>query len=546
MLAPRGQLLLAIGLLLVAAGMAVPLAGLTAAGVLVLAGLLLEVTRLRAQLRPGQPPLGLQASLQVLRAVDEDGSGRSHRLGRAVPLALRLQLPAAAAGAELAPAAWWTSHGLALSGAALRSLRLEANTEQTFYATGEQAAVHRLYGVRGWLTDRLGLVRADVFVPAPCELAVLPRERSVDLRKLAETRRMSPRSTGSQRPDRVPGTGDDLREIREHQPGDPFKHIAWKASATRGRLMARSFEREQTRSLYLVVETGATLRDGRPGHGALDQALDLVHSLAAAAAKTRDPFGLCLVDGRQMDQRPVQEGVAALHVADRALLELRRAVAEELAPLDDDALVQRVADYLRAVERVPLPAWPARLDEQQRLRQRVVMAALARLPERERRPDLRGPDPSSRQDMAILRRFCRAVDLALPYRGPLSAAERTEGLVAGVRAAMAARKGPFFVVVVSDFRRMSGAMQPLLSACAAARQAGHRVVVVALRESDETDVLDVVRQLDDVDTARGLARADQAARQSLLDELAVGCRKVGAGFLADPDPQELAMLWRAG
>lgn len=545
MLAPRGQLLLAIGLLLVAAGVVLPLAGLTTAGVLLLAGLLLELGRLRAQLQPGQPPLGVQASLEVLRAADEDGSGRSHRLGRAVPLALRLTVPPSAEGAQLAPVAWWTSHGLSLSGAALRSLQLERETALGFFATGEQAAVHRLYGLRGTLTDRLGLVQADVFLPAPCELAVLPRQLPVDLRKLAETRRMSPRSTGSQRPDRVPGTGDDLREIREHQPGDPFKHIAWKASAARGRLMARAFEREQTRALYLVVETGATLRDGRPGHGALDQALDLVHSLAAAAAKRRDPFGLSLVDGRMIDQRPVQEGVAALHMADKALLELRRAVAEDLAPLDDDELVQRVADYLRAVERMPLGPWPVRLDEQQRFRQRVVMAALTRLPERERKPELRGPDPASRQDRSILRRFCRAVDLGLPYRGPLSAAERTEGLVAGVRAAMSARKGPFFVVVVSDFRRMSGALQPLLSVCTAARQAGHRVVVVALRESEEADVLDVVRQLDDVDTARGLARADQAARQALLDELAEGCRRAGAGFLADPDPQSLAMLWRA-
>jgi uncharacterized protein (DUF58 family) len=545
MLQTRGQLLLAIGLSLVAGGVLLPLAGLTLAGVLLLVALLVEVERLRQALRPGSPPLGVVAELTVLRAADEDGTGRSHRLGRMVPLQLVLRLPQAEAGAQLAIGSWWSSAGLALSGSALRTVTLARHSILQLGATGEQAAIHRLYGLRGQLSDRLGLVAADVFLPAPCELAVLPRLLTVDLRKLAETRRMSPRSAGSQRPDRVPGTGDDLRELREHQPGDPFKHIAWKASAARGRLMSRSFEREQTRALYLVVETGATLRDGRPGHGALDQAMDLVHSLADAAARAHDPFGLSLVDGRVIEQRPVLEGMAALHMADRALLDLRRAVAEDLAPLAEDELVQRVAGYLHAIERVPLLPWPTDPLAQQRQRQRVVMAALARLPERERRPEQRGPEPASRPDLAILRRFCRAVDLGLPYRGPLSGAERVAGLVAGVRAAMAARKGPFFLIIASDFRRMSGTLQPLLEACAAARKAGHRVVVVALRESDGLDVLDVVRQLDDVDTARGLARADEAARQVLLDELAYGCRKAGAGFLADPDPQSLAAIWRA-
>ena len=32
----------------------------------------------------------------------------------------------------------------------------------------------------------------------------------------------------------------EIRELREHMPGDPFKKIAWKASARRGRLLVRA------------------------------------------------------------------------------------------------------------------------------------------------------------------------------------------------------------------------------------------------------------------------------------------------------------------
>ena len=166
--------------------------------------------------------------------------------------------------------------------------------------------------------------------------------------------------------------------------------------------------------------------------------MDLVHSLAEACARSHDPFALALVDGRVVDRRPVLEGLAALRDADRALLDLRRAVAEDLTPMPDDELVATVADYLTAVERLALPALDGTAEATLRRRQRVVMAAMARLPERERSPLLRGPEPSARQDIAILRRYCRAVELALPYRPGLPAAERVAGLVAGVKAAAGA------------------------------------------------------------------------------------------------------------
>ena len=48
------------------------------------------------------------------------------------------------------------------------------------------------------------------------------------------------------------GEGDDLRELREHQPGDPFRKIAWKASARRG----RAFSEAEHVLKKLAEETG--------------------------------------------------------------------------------------------------------------------------------------------------------------------------------------------------------------------------------------------------------------------------------------------------
>ncbi len=547
MLEARGRLLLTVALGLVGAGLLLAVPGAVLAGVLVLVAMQLEVARIRAALAPMKPPCGVVATLAVDNDADdaELQRGVTHRVEAPIRLRLQLRVPQEFDGLRIDLQKWWTSAGLELNDGSRRSLYLRhSGTRVGLVVLPKLAAVHRILGVQARLTDAMGILSADIFLPCPCELAVLPRSLPLDLRRLAETRRMSPRPTGSEKPDRVPGSGDDLRELREHIPGDPFKHIAWKASAARGRLMSRSFERERTRALYAVLDSGATMRDGQPGHGALDQAMDLVHSLAEACARSHDPFGMALVDGRVVDRRPVLEGLAALRDADRALLDLRRTVAEDLTPMLDEELVATVADYLTAVDRLALPPQDGTLESALRRRQRVVMAAMARLPERERSPLLRGPEPAQRQDLAILRRYCRAMELSLPYRPGLSASDRVTGLIAGLKAATTAREGPFAIVLVSDFRKLSHACEPLWKACAAVRVQGHRVLAVTLRESDDRTVLDSLTDPEDIDAARGLLRSDAAARQLALDEMAEGFRKAGATFLADPDPQTLVTLWR--
>lgn len=550
MLQPHGRALLWTALGLLGAGVVTGTSGAALAGSL-LAGLLhLQMRRLRRELRPRRAPLGVVAALEVRGPAHALGSGqRSHRVGQPVPLVLRLEVPAAAAGAHLEIDSWLASAGLEFAGDGRAEAVLRApSCEVHLRVLPRSAAVHKVVGLRGRLSDPLGLVSAEIFLPAPCELAALPRSLPMDLKAVAETRRHSPRSGMGQRPDKVPGSGDDLRELREHQAGDPFKHIAWKASAARGRLMARTFEREQTRALYVVLETGATMRAGVPGGGPLDQAADLVHSLVETCARSHDPFGLTLVDGRVIESRPILEGLAAVESTDRALLDLRRAVAEDLAPMREDQLIATVAQYLSAVLRVDLPE--LRLDGQQlvwndRAHQRVVMAALAHLPERERLPLLRGPEPSGRSDLSILRRFCRAADIALAYRGPLPPAQRVAGIDAGVRAAMAARRGPFAILVVSDFVGLAAHAKPLMHSFEAARRAGHRVLAVAVREREDRDALDLAEGPEDLDIARGLMLADHAARQGLLADLEEQCRRVGAAFVGDVDPVEILALWRA-
>ena len=74
-----------------------------------------------------------------------------------------------------------------------------------------------------------------------------------------------------------------LRELREHQPGDPFRRIAWKASARRGVLLVRDFEREERDVIWLVLQASVDLWSGPLGRAPLLTAPSNKQSLAGRA-----------------------------------------------------------------------------------------------------------------------------------------------------------------------------------------------------------------------------------------------------------------------
>ena len=97
-----------------------------------------------------------------------------------------------------------------------------------------------------------GLFEVPLAFANPIGIEVHPaaadRARVVGARRTLAARR---RNWG---PGRRRGEGTELYELREHVSGDPFKRIAWKASARRGRLMVREFEREDRDIVWLILD----------------------------------------------------------------------------------------------------------------------------------------------------------------------------------------------------------------------------------------------------------------------------------------------------
>src|SRR5262249_26368009 len=134
-------------------------------------------------------------------------------------------------------------------------------------ATPRAAGALALHGALLDVDDTLGLFRAQAYFPNPLRLTVLPRALALAAPQLLggqlETERLGRRLL------RRAGLGGELREIREHAHGDPWKRIAWAATARTGQLMVREFESDVTHTYHLLVDATAAMRRGAIGETAL-------------------------------------------------------------------------------------------------------------------------------------------------------------------------------------------------------------------------------------------------------------------------------------
>jgi uncharacterized protein (DUF58 family) len=158
------------------------------------------------------------------------------------------------------------------------------------------------------------------------------------------------RASEAGRPENLPGNGDELRELRDHAPGDPFKRIAWKASARRGRLLVREMEREERAIVWLVMDTSIELWAGAPGAAPLDRVVDEVGAVAVQHLRRGDRVGIAIVATRPRAWVAPDEGAAHASALAAALASAPSAIDADRSELDEGAVVRRVMEHARPLD----------------------------------------------------------------------------------------------------------------------------------------------------------------------------------------------------
>ncbi|MGE5803526.1 MAG: DUF58 domain-containing protein [Gemmatimonadota bacterium] len=145
----------------------------------------------------------------------------------------------------------------------------------------------------------LGLGRRRVRFELPWEVVVYPPLVSVRLRaSVAEALR---RRDAGMKAIRQLGEGRLFESLREWVPGDDLRHIDWKATARRGKVITRQYEAERRQQVLLVLDTGRLMTaDVAAGVARLDFAVQAALELAYAAAQHDDNVGIMtFADGVQ-------------------------------------------------------------------------------------------------------------------------------------------------------------------------------------------------------------------------------------------------------
>jgi uncharacterized protein (DUF58 family) len=282
---------------------------------------------------------------------------------------------------------------------------------------------------------------------------------------------------------RVRGMGGDLRELREHAPGDPFKQIAWKATARTGKLMVRELDRETMVTHFLLVDIAGTMRQGRPGLQRLDLAVEVAAGYARSVLEAGDRVGLVTFDGRVVGEVKPNDGPAhRLRIVER-LMDAMSVVEEDLTELTDSELVAVVARYLLLQEGIdarlrrapPMddPAWghlavsPTGELYDLQIVDKAVAAIFGRT-----RARAGSVDDS---ELGRLRRFCRLRGIELPYRRMSEAGRRARGLGAALELAAAGR-GTQRILVLSDLDQLDGDLAAVQRAVRLVRRRGHHLL----------------------------------------------------------------------
>ena len=104
--------------------------------------------------------------------------------------------------------------------------------------------------------------------------------------------------TSGQRVIRQRGAGTSFANLRDYVPGDDPRHIDWKATARRHRLISREFTVEQGQTIVLAVDCGRMMTQLAGDRPRFEYALASALTLADTALATGDRVGLIVFDSQ--------------------------------------------------------------------------------------------------------------------------------------------------------------------------------------------------------------------------------------------------------
>lgn len=182
-----------------------------------------------------------------------------------------------------------------IDGQASCSQRSRAGQKSELGYSIQPAACGRfeLPGLIVQINDWTGLFHLQRFIACPQQITILPwLIRPQTTTTVVKSHNIQ--SAPGQHAYRRAGISAELLGIREYQPGDPPRTIAWKATARTGNVMSREFEMEVPVRTTVICGLSPFQFLERPETSVADRVITAAASLARLILSDRDPVALML------------------------------------------------------------------------------------------------------------------------------------------------------------------------------------------------------------------------------------------------------------
>ncbi len=194
--------------------------------------------------------------------------------------------------------------------------------------------VHRGRGSGGRLHLRLrgplGLGWRQLRRELPWQVVVYPNLVGASLRSLP-TQAQRRREAGFRTIRRI-GEGRMFESLKEWVPGEDTRTIDWKATARRGKVMARQYEDERRQQVLIVVDAGRMLTAEAGGRSRLEAVIEAALHLAHSAVEHDDNIGLLVFADEVQQWVPPARGRRALRAVLDALATVEGRLVEPNYP----------------------------------------------------------------------------------------------------------------------------------------------------------------------------------------------------------------------
>jgi len=420
----------------------------------------------------------------------------------------------------------------------LGSIGARMSARWTLAIEAQRAGKTAIHGLFVSTEGFAGLVRVMLYVPCGIALTVLPTRSAMVALMPELTRRRSQAAAGVHRA-RRPGSGYELRELRDYASGDSFRHIAWRSSARRGKLIVRQFEDERTVTSILAVDMSGTMRGGPKGQK-FQHVLDISAHMLTAFGSRGDRIGLVSFDASVHGYLKPASGDLHTRAALMHLLSLNNPIRDGQTDATTDDIASAVARYLLVQERLDFRKADARKRklipaagsdfadlgvDVDLLRRWIASRARDEVRDYERQMLSAGIDVGGED---VIRRFAgmRAIDLA--YRVDMRFGSKDAGLASAIERASSASRDAMLIAVVTDLCGIIDLERTRKALALAAHRRHHVLFVVPFSPSYwRSDVTTMDPQMDP-EVIRALhdafALAERRERTRFIQELrSLGC-----------------------